>query len=136
MVDLKAANIKLERRSRNIIRSIEPTAFDFTDDGLDARINSCGGSVKLTLMTLMTGLENEDCKWNLERAGGVLPKALQDRQAKVISAEKINGTQTINDDSKPGRFVLCIDGGGTKCAIAVANEAGEIGKGEAGPCNV
>jgi N-acetylglucosamine kinase-like BadF-type ATPase len=29
-----------------------------------------------------------------------------------------------------------IDGGGTKCAVAVANEAGEIGKGEAGACNV
>jgi N-acetylmuramic acid 6-phosphate etherase len=63
-------------------------------------------------------------------------KALQARQAKVISAEKINGTQTINDNSKPERLVLCIDGGGTKCAVAVANEAWEIGKGEAGPCNV
>ena len=74
MVDLKATNVKLEQRSRNIIRSIEPTAFDFTDDELDARINICDGSVKPTLMTLMMGLEKEDCKWHLERAGGVLSK--------------------------------------------------------------
>ena len=136
MVDLKATNVKLEQRSRNIIRSIEPTAFDFTDEELDSRIKSCDGSVKLALMTLMTGLEKEDCKGHLERAGGVLSKALQARQAKVISQEKINGMQTIQDDLKPERLVLCIDGGGTKCAVAVANEAGEIGKGEAGPCNV
>jgi N-acetylmuramic acid 6-phosphate etherase len=62
MVDLKATNVKLEQRSRNIIRSIEPTTFDLTDDELDARIKSCDGSVKLALITLMTGLEKEDCK--------------------------------------------------------------------------
>jgi N-acetylmuramic acid 6-phosphate etherase len=87
-------------------------------------------------MTLMRGLEKEDCKWHLERAGGVLSKAVQARQAKVISAEKINGTQAINDDSKPERLVLCINGGGTKCAVAAENEAGEIEQGESGPCNV
>ena len=138
MVDLKATNIKLKQRSRNIIRSIEPTALDVGDEELDQRIKACNGSVKLALMTLMSKLPQEDCQFRLESAGGILSKALQMLHQDTREDSKSDGkdvSENGQSELPKGNLSVCIDGGGTKCAVAVADEAGNTVRGEAGACN-
>lgn len=137
MVDLKASNKKLKQRSRNIIRGIESTAEEMDDAALDERIDECGGSVKLALMTIMTGPTKQDCEKMLEEAGGVLSIALQTQ--KLLSNRFQEGSSGITKSDQPGserKVIACIDAGGSKCAVAIANEAGNVARGEAGPCNV
>ncbi|KAF8861273.1 SIS domain-containing protein [Acephala macrosclerotiorum] len=135
MVDLKATNIKLKQRSRNIVRSLELTASELSDEELDARIAECGGSVKFALMTLMTGCERQHCEEILEQAGGVLSTALQTINA-TASNTISNGKIKSRNSASEGKLAVCIDGGGSKRAVALSDEAGNIGRGEAGPCNV
>lgn len=135
MVDLKATNAKLKQRSRNIIRTLERTASGISDEELDTIIQECGGSVKLALMTLMTGCEKQPCEERLEQAGGVLSTALQ--TSNTAAPRSFMKVRTKAKNIPPKRnLVVCIDGGGSKCAVAVSDDAGNIGRGEAGPCNV
>jgi N-acetylmuramic acid 6-phosphate etherase len=70
----------------------------------------------------------------LKNAGGVLAQALYEMQLeKSESALQITAS---TDSIRPRKLAVCIDGGGTKCAVAVADEDGNIGRGEAGACNL
>ena len=135
MVDVKASNLKLKQRSRNIVRSLESRASEISDELLDERIQECGGSVKLALMTLMTGCEKQQCEDNLKQAGGVLSTALQILNT-TASNNISNGISTPRNTAPKRKLAVCIDGGGSKCAVALSDEAGNIGRGESGPCNV
>ena len=141
MVDLKATNIKLKQRSRNMIRNIELTALDISDQELDEVINSCNGSVKLALMTLMTRRRKEECEAFLDSAGGVLSRALESAQNNTSynmpQSHGVNANTRVRAQNglQEAKLKVCIDGGGTKCAIAITDETGKIGRGEAGACN-
>ena len=136
MVDLKASNLKLQQRSRNIIRKISGSSCPSTDAEIDSLLARCDGSVKLALATIALGSEPEDARNRLELAGGKLATVLADA-AKSVADE----TETANlDDAAKAiindPLVMYVDGGGTKCAAVVMNSRGDFGDGEAGSCNV
>ena len=138
MVDLKASNLKLRLRSRNIIRKISAQSRSLTDAEIDDLLASCHGSVKLSLATLALGSTPEYAREMLEGyAGGKLHDVLQNAAAKG-SGTQPNGIPTPGEVStrEGQRLVMYVDGGGSKCAATVINSDGKIGKGEAGPCNV
>lgn len=124
MVDLKVSNLKLEQRSRNILRKLSTNCGGWSDSELDVLLAKCNHSVKLAILAAETGRSAEDCARQLECVGGVLSEALIQTEGPHWSAI-------------PAReFVLCVDGGGTKCAAVVADDTGIIGRGSAGPCNL
>ncbi|PKX93558.1 putative glucokinase regulator family protein [Aspergillus novofumigatus IBT 16806] len=128
MVDLVASNLKLEQRSRNILRRLSARCDGMTDVELDALLTRCKGRVKLALLVAETGEPVEQCEERLESAGGVLAKALD------ISLAGVKDVQTPATDRQ---YVLCIDGGGTKCAAVIADLKGTVvGRGTTGPCNL
>ncbi|KAI9742886.1 MAG: hypothetical protein M1818_003615 [Claussenomyces sp. TS43310] len=135
MVDLKASNLKLKQRSRDIVRTLESMASDMGDEQLDELIVSCNGSVKLALMIIMTKLSKEDCQRRLEMAEGVLSKALKMWEAESMHISKTSGLNGITDTVKTREFNVCIDGGGTKCAVVITDRSGNMGRGQSGSCN-
>lgn len=128
MVDVVASNLKLEQRSRNILRRLSVKCNSSSDEELDGLLAGCNRSVKLAILVAESGESVETCREYSEAAGGVLAKAL----AAIPKRSKQKPVGTI-----PTRqFVLCIDGGGTKCAAVVANGVDIVGRGSAGPCNL
>lgn len=127
MVDLVASNLKLKQRSRNILRRLSKTCEIMSDTDLDVLLLNCNGKVKLALLVSETGLSVNECQAKLDLAGGVLTKALSTEPAN----EHLNGPPVHHRN-----YVLCIDGGGTKCAAVVADNTGALGRGTAGPCNL
>ncbi|EXJ96522.1 hypothetical protein A1O1_01648 [Capronia coronata CBS 617.96] len=129
MVDLKATNLKLRQRARNILRSVCGPLCPNSDTELDALLDSCGGSVKLAIAKLSLGLPVSEAQERLTAADGVLSKVLQPAS---LSPELGLPHEARSD------FVLCVDGGGSKCAAAVISldGTGTHGYGEAGGCNV
>lgn len=127
MVDLVASNLKLKQRSRNILRRLSGKCESMPDTELDAVLLECNGSVKLALLAVETGLSVSDCQSKLDSAGGVLSLALDKPAAK----DQANGCS-----SQSRQYVLCIDGGGTKCAAVIADHTGIVGRGVGGPCNM
>lgn len=127
MVDLVASNLKLKQRSRNILRKLSKICESMSDSDLDAVLLDCNGSVKLALLVSETGLPANECQNKLNLDGGVLAKALSIKPA----TEQANGPFT-----QGRKYVLCIDGGGTKCAAVVVDNTGSLGCGIAGPCNL
>ncbi|KXG48479.1 ATPase, BadF/BadG/BcrA/BcrD type [Penicillium griseofulvum] len=127
MVDLVASNLKLEQRSRNILRRLSPKCQSAPDAELDAVLAQCNGSVKLAILVSETGESVETCRGYFDAAAGVLANAL------AAISEPIEPKPTSTPTKK---FALCIDGGGTKCAAVVADEANVVGQGSAGPCNL
>ncbi|GAQ10212.1 N-acetylmuramic acid 6-phosphate etherase [Aspergillus lentulus] len=128
MVDLVASNLKLEQRSRNILRRLSARCDSMTDEELDELLTRCKGRVKLALLVAETGQPVEQCEETLASAGGVLAKVLQ------ISSAEVRHVQTPATNRQ---YVLCIDGGGTKCAAVIANLKGSVvGRGTTGPCNL
>lgn len=119
MIDLKASNHKLQQRSRNIIRTICGASAPVSDDELDRTLALCNGSVKLAVATILLQVSGEEAAKRLEDAKGVLADVLD--------------VKPIPEDS---HFVLCVDGGGSKCAAVLLGQNGEEGRGEAGECNV
>ncbi|KIX10133.1 uncharacterized protein Z518_01214 [Rhinocladiella mackenziei CBS 650.93] len=119
MVDLKATNLKLQQRSRNILRSICGSSCPSSDSELDDRLKSCGRSTKLAIAALSLGVPVSEAKQRLAEAGGVLATVL---------------TKPVSDMTADS--VLCIDGGGSKCAAVIMSPDGTKGYGEAGGCNV
>ena len=131
MVDLKASNLKLEQRSRNIIRKLGGPACPAMDSEIDALLVACGRSVKLALATLALGVTPEEARKQLEVGGGKLATVLQ---SSTVGQSRANGTS----EGLPGEIpplVIYIDGGGSKCAATVVSSHGQVGEGEAGPCN-
>jgi N-acetylmuramic acid 6-phosphate etherase len=129
MIDLKATNKKLQQRARNIIRAICGSSSPESDEELDLVLEKCRGSVKLAVATILLDLSAHEAAGHLETAGGVLAKVLkQNNRATETSCE-------INEISASD-FVLCVDGGGSKCAAVLLGPKGQEGRGEAGECNV
>src|ERR1700733_14214370 len=129
MVALKASNRKLKQRSRNIPRQLSKRCDGMTDSSLDELLARCDGSVKLALVVAETDLAMDQSRHRLRAAEGILEIALapnDDIHPRTLSA---NGTKR--------RYpVLCVDGGGSKCAVVVATSTGIVGRGIAGPCNL
>ncbi|KAF9884615.1 hypothetical protein FE257_001437 [Aspergillus nanangensis] len=129
MVDMVASNKKLEQRSRNILRRLSRSCEAMTDEDLDSLLLKCDGSVKLSLLVAETNLAVGDCRRHLELAGGVLAKALS------MNATTSHRNSHVQETDQ--RFVLCIDGGATKCAATIADHTGAIiGQGRTGACNL
>ena len=127
MVDLVASNLKLEQRSRNILRRLSGKCQSLSDAELDALLVRCNASVKLAILVAETGESVKTCQGYVDAAGGVLANAL------AAISKPIEQKPTITPTKK---FALCIDGGGTKCAAAVADGPNVVGQGSAGPCNL
>lgn len=127
MVDLVASNLKLEQRSRNILRRLSGKCQSLSDAELDTLLARCNSSVKLSILVAESGESVETCQGYVDAAGGVLANAL----AAISKPIEQKPTSTAIQ-----RFALCIDGGGTKCAAAVAHGTKIVGQGSAGPCNL
>lgn len=131
MVDLVASNLKLEQRSRNILRRLSGKCQSSSDADLDALLARCNASVKLAILVAETGESVETCRGYFDAAGGVLANALANALAATSKPIEQNPISTPTQ-----KFALCIDGGGTKCAAVVADGAHLMGQGSAGPCNL
>lgn len=127
MVDLVASNLKLEQRSRNILRRLSEKCQSSSNAELDTLLSRCNSSVKLAILVAESGESVETCQGCFDAAGGVLANAL----AAISKPMEQKPTSTATQ-----KFALCIDGGGTKCAAAVADGAKIVGQGFAGPCNL
>lgn len=127
MVDVKATNLKLKQRARNIIRELCKTSCPESDAELDDLLRRCGGSVKLAIATLMLGVPVSEAQHRLDDAEGILGQ---------LSTPKPNSAMpTVNGHGQP-RYVLCVDGGGSKCAAFVLSDNGEDGTAQMPGCNV
>ncbi|KAM5438302.1 putative N-acetylmuramic acid 6-phosphate etherase [Microsporum ferrugineum] len=136
MVDVKTSNLKLQQRSRNIIRKLSGASSPSAIEDIDDLLHKCNGSVKLALATLALGSSPEYARNKLEISGGKLSaimtadtKSGADRRG----IKRVNATQSTVISEK---LVLYVDGGGTKCRAIVINSLSQLGEGEAGPCNV
>ncbi|KAJ5627260.1 hypothetical protein N7528_004687 [Penicillium herquei] len=125
MVDMVASNLKLEQRSRNMLRRLSVKCNERSDSELDTLLAESNGSVKLAILVAETGESVQTCQASLDSAEGILSKALTGKPR-----------PDQPDTHGERRFVLCIDGGGTKCAAAVADTSGAVSYGSAGPCNL
>ncbi|KAJ5809673.1 uncharacterized protein N7503_001891 [Penicillium pulvis] len=125
MVDMVASNLKLEQRARNILRRLSVKCNNLSDADLDSLLAKCNGSVKLAILVAETCGSVESCRETLTSAGGVLAKALTEASQPADKCLPENR-----------QFVLCIDGGGTKCAAVVGDKDGVVSHGFAGPCNI
>ncbi|KAL2783083.1 hypothetical protein BJX66DRAFT_330840 [Aspergillus keveii] len=124
MVDLVASNAKLRQRSRNILRRLSKRASTLSDTQIDGLLSQCNQSVKLALLVAETGRSVEQCREDLEGAGQRLADALSSH----TRHEPRRGNTTL---------VLCVDGGGTKCAAVITDQNGNVlGRGVVGPCNL
>lgn len=129
MIDLKATNNKLSQRSRNIVRTICGPSCPTSDDELDSILSVCNGSVKLAVATILLQATADDAAKRLEVTNGVLSDAL--KHSAVVPLGPTVTNRIVNDE-----FVLCVDGGGSKCAAVLLGRNGQEGRGEAGECNV
>ncbi|CAG7983355.1 unnamed protein product [Penicillium olsonii] len=128
MVDMVASNLKLEQRSRNMLRSVSARCNTFSDAELDSLLVECNHSVKLAILVAESQCSVDVCEKHLASTGGVLAKALA-----VINRPNEN---TVVESIASRPFVLCIDGGGTKCAATVTDATGVVYQGCSGPCNL
>lgn len=126
MIDVKATNIKLQQRARNILRFVGGEHCTQTDEELDKILESCHGSVKLAAATIVLDVSAQEAKERLERHKGVLSKVFEEDQL----------SRQTRSEALPSRLVLCVDAGGSSCKAAVASPDGTTALGVAGPCNV
>ncbi|KAI1175643.1 putative glucokinase regulator family protein [Nemania sp. FL0916] len=125
MIDVKATNVKLKQRARNILRAVAGDACTQSDLELDQILQSCGGSVKLAAVTIVMKVPVTKAEALLQQSNGILARAI----------EGARGSATQQDDLDNG-LVLCVDAGGTSCRAVIMSKDGEMGMGVAGPCNV
>ena len=128
MVDMVASNLKLEQRSRNMLRRLGAKCSSMSDAELDALLAQSNRSVKLAMLVAETGQTVEACQQYLESAGGVLAGALDRACPRTQPQSPIDGIAK--------RFTLCVDGGGSKCAAVIVDSSGHTSHGFAGPCNL
>lgn len=125
MIDLKPTNIKLEIRARRILREICGDRCPPADEDINQELRACGRSVKLAAVKISLGASVEEAERLLNDTGGVLANLLKPRPSILDAANGI----------AEGSYVLCVDGGGSKCNAVIISENGDIGSGESGPCN-
>lgn len=126
MVDLKATNLKLKQRARNILRAIDTKAIAKTNDELDAILEMCGGSTKLAAITIVLGVSAEEAQSRLESNNGILAKVYEEYRD-----NKTNCNANVDE-----QLVLCVDAGGSSCTAVVMSKDGPSGRGMSGPCNM
>lgn len=126
MVDLRATNVKLRQRARNILRLIGGAACKQTDGELDQVLQACRGSVKLAAVAIALDVSVADAEARLERNEGVLARVLG--EARQAAAEE--------EHHDHDGLVLCVDAGGTSCKAVIMTKDGAAACGAAGPCNV
>lgn len=100
-----------------------------TNQELDDLLARCDGRVKVALVVAEKGISVEESKRQLEMAQGVLAKVIATEQDTQVQKQMVNGYTGR-------RAVLCIDGGGSKCAAVVGDFNGNLGRGISGPCNL
>ncbi|KAL3431947.1 hypothetical protein BDV09DRAFT_206273 [Aspergillus tetrazonus] len=133
MVGLVASNAKLRQRSRNILRRLSAECASMSNSELDSLLSRCKGSLKLALLVVATGKPVEECREVLEAADQQLAKALELAATSTLQ----QGAEGRRQRGQSTELILCIDGGGSKCAAVVADKTGAVlGRGEAGPCNI
>ncbi|KAJ9156770.1 Glucokinase regulator family protein [Coniochaeta hoffmannii] len=125
MIDVKATNIKLQQRARNILRFVGGEACTQTDEELDQTLQDCHGSVKLAAVTIVLKVSIQDAEDRLQRNKGVLAHVFEE-------AHRNDGHKEEGEDD----LVLCVDAGGTSCKAVLLSKNGDMGIGTAGPCNV
>lgn len=128
MVDLRPSNNKLKQRSRNIIRTLSKSLAPDSDAEIDALTERCGGSVKLALGVIHLGTNVEEARRQLDAAGGKLSLAIE----RSRTSSRVKHIEYVDTSD----LVLCVDGGGSKCAAVVVDSIGRTGRAQAGPCNV
>ncbi|EZF71310.1 N-acetylmuramic acid 6-phosphate etherase [Trichophyton soudanense CBS 452.61] len=136
MVDVKTSNLKLQQRSRNIIRKLSGSACPSTDQEIDALLHKCDGSVKLSLATLALNSTPEYAKTKLDASGGKLSAILPIDSISAVDKHGSNAVEISQSTTSSQRYILYIDGGGTKCRAIVVNSLSQKGEGEGGPSNV
>ena len=127
MIDVEPTNVKLQLRARRILRDICGDRCPQSDEELGAVLKQSERSVKVAAMTISCGVSVEEAKLRLREAGGVL--------ANVLNAPQTLQSGVPGGGTKEAQYVLCVDGGGSKCKAVIISDAGVEGAGEAGPCN-
>ncbi len=125
MIDLKATNLKLKQRARNILRIIGGESCTQTDEELDLVLESCNGSTKLAAVTIVLKVPVPEAQERLSRNHGVLAQVFAEAESENVESS----------DLERG-IVLCVDAGGTSCKATVMSKDGAIGTGASGPCNM
>ncbi|KAI1826753.1 putative glucokinase regulator family protein [Xylaria intraflava] len=125
MIDVKATNIKLQQRARNMLRLVGGDGCTHSDAELDQILKNCQGSVKLAAVTIVLKVSVSEAEDRLRRNNGILARVFQEAREKEPQSE-----------SHRDKFVLCVDAGGTSCKAVIMSTDGEMGVGVTGPCNV
>ena len=125
MVDVKPTNVKLQHRARRIIREICGSRCISSDEDLDVLLAKCERNVKVAVVSICFGIPVKEAKARLRIAKEVLANLLQ------VPSAMSNGIGTHDGP----QYVLCVDGGGTKCRAVILDRNSAEGSGEAGPCN-
>ncbi|KAJ6441461.1 glucokinase regulator family protein [Purpureocillium lavendulum] len=148
MVDVSANNEKLHARGRRIVRQVCKEKLHIQTAGrhvrhgsvadedadIDALIERCGGSVKLACAVGLSGLDLNIAKERMEEAGGRLQTFLDNLEQE--SLQHTPASDNNNQEQEQEEYFLCVDGGGTKCAVSIATRKGTIARATAGPCNL
>jgi N-acetylmuramic acid 6-phosphate etherase len=130
MIDLKATNIKLQQRAKNILRFVGGAACTQSDEELEHMLVASSGSVKLAAASIVLGVSVEEAKKRLEKHHGVLARVFDEER------ERQRHGQSSQCQGQGQGLMLCVDAGGTSCKAVVTAEDGSMGHGVAGPCNV
>ncbi len=125
MIDVKATNMKLKQRAKNILRFVGGDACTQSDAELDYILARCDGSVKLAAVVIVLKVSVVEAKDQLQQNKGVLSRVFEEARKKKLLLESYNDG-----------LVLCVDAGGTSCKAVIMSKDGEMGIGTAGPCNV
>jgi len=131
MIDVKATNIKLKQRARNILRFVGGDACTQSDLELDQILESCRGSVKLAAVAIVLKVSVAEAEERLQRNKGVLARVFEEARE-----EKRELTPLESQGDEDQGLALCVDAGGTSCKAVIVSKNGEMGMGAAGPCNV
>lgn len=126
MIDVKATNIKLQQRAKNILRFVGGEYCTQTDSELEQILEACHGSVKLAATTIVLGAPVQVAEERLEHHQGVLTNVLEENEL----------SKRDSTNEPPGNLVLCIDAGGSSCKAVILSPDGASGQGASGPCNV
>ncbi|KAH6879870.1 putative glucokinase regulator family protein [Thelonectria olida] len=130
MIDLKATNLKLKQRAKNILRSVGGAFCPQSDQEIEALLEECEGSVKLAAAAMMLQKPVHFAHHALESNGGSLARVVEDpgRQHEPIP----NGPADPDAES----FVVAVDAGGTSCSVVLMDRSRHSWTAQGGPCNV
>ncbi|KAJ5368126.1 glucokinase regulator family protein [Penicillium cataractarum] len=142
MIDVRAKNHKLLARGRRIIRQVyrilqesghifgdaiqDPHTIE--DSALNVLIEQCEGKVKLACSVIVSGLPLDVARHHLDVVNGNFH----------LFVDSLNPTishQPPNPLDHSEELFLAIDGGGTKCAVSIANRTGIVAQADAGAGN-